>query len=402
MGLGRLLSRASTGTRITLTPVIDDVPGASTSTFIATNNLNVLAGAGSITSWQAGMSIPAAWRATTLIADLVAGLPFAAYRKMADRPIEKLPTPPVLEQPHPPEIRFCTMANWVIDLLWNGNGIGIVADRSAASVPTALSPRPAEDVQVGRDSDTGRVTYKIGSTYYDYTDVFHVKGPCKPGELRGKGILELHLETLTLARDQRRQAGAITSHGVPSGIIESSDPEMDEAKAAVLKSSWLDAQTMRVPMVTTPQTKFTPISWNPEQLQLVEARKMSKEDIALIFGLPGYYLNVEQTSRVYTNVTAENLQLLRFSSVAGHLTRFEQSLSGLLPRGTEVRADLDSTLLRPDIVTRFGAYRMANPDAVWLEEDEIREMEGRQPRPEAAVEPPQALPGPRTARFGAA
>lgn len=395
MGLGQLLTRAATGQRITITPVIDGTDQPSVSTFVATNNLNVLSGGGSVSSWDAGMSIPGAWRATQLIADLLAALPYVPYRLPAepDGTPERLRLPPVLEQPHPPELRFNTLHSWLLDAIWNGNAVGLVADRNAESWPTRLSPVLSDYVQVGRSRDTGRITYRVGENdYYDYQDVFHVKGPHKPGELKGKGVLQAHVETLTLARDQRRQAGSITNHGVPTGIIRSTDPKMNDTKAADLKKKWMDAQATRQPMMLNPQTDFEPISWNPEELQLVEARRLSTEELALIFGLPGYYLNVENSSRVYSNVSAENLQLLRFSSVRGWLARFEGALSGLLPRGTVVTADLDETLLRPDIVTRYQVYRRANATDELLSGDEIRRMEGRRPLPPKPA-PPAPAPG---------
>jgi len=399
MGLGQLLTRAATGQRVTVTPVTDGVEGTPTSMFIATNNLNALAGGGGVSSWDAGMGIPAAARATILIADLLAALPYVPFRERWGQPPERLPTPPVLEQPHPPELAFDTLASLVMDYLWNGNGVAVITARDAEARPTAYSPRPAPTVKVGRDSATNRVTYQTGpTTFYDYTDVLHLKGPCKPGELVGKGVLQWHLETLTLARDQRRQATSITRHGVPTGLIRSTDPKMTPAKAAGLKADWMTAQETRTPMVLNPQTDFEPIAWNPEELQLVEARKMSTEDIALIFGLPGSYLNVPNASRTYTSVPAENLQLLRFSSVRGHLARLEGVQSALLPRGTRVRADLDETLLRPDIIARYELYRGANPAGVFLSTDEIRALEGRPPltpAQRAAARPPAppATPG---------
>lgn len=388
MSLRELLTRDK---RVTIT---DTGSGTSATYVIADNQLNGTYGSGGGGLWALGMSIPAAWRASTLIADLIGGLPWAAYADRPGRPTEKLePTPELLETPHPPFTRVTTVAAWVLDLLWHGNSIGVVADRDANGVPTAAAGVPATSVEVRRSPDNGRLQYRIGRSVYDQDDVLHVRGHCLPGDLRGKGVLEVHCESLALAREQRKQAGGLATSGVPSGIITSADPKLDEAGAADLKSRWLTAQATRQPMVLTPQTTWQAVAWDAEELQLVEARKMSNADMALLFGMPSSLLNLDGPSRTYTNTTQENQQLLRFG-LGGHLTRFEQGLSALFPRGVYVRATLDA-LLRPDTTARYAAHQVAIA-AGFLTVDEVRALEDRPPLPPPAV-PPRAIPPPAPA-----
>ena len=50
-------------------------------------------------------------------------------------------------------------------------------------------------------------------------------------------VLENHLhKTLALAEEQSRQAGQLGSHGVPSGVLKSTDPNFDEDDARDLKT----------------------------------------------------------------------------------------------------------------------------------------------------------------------
>jgi hypothetical protein len=83
-----------------------------------------------------------------------------------------------------------------------------------------------------------------------------------------------------------------------------------------------------------------------------------------------------QASRVYSNITEDTANLLRFS-LGGHLARFEQALSAALPRGEWVRANLDS-LLRPTTGPRYEAHRVAL-DAGFLTVDEVRALENMPP-----------------------
>ena len=320
-----------------------------------------------------------------MLSDLLGAVPWHAYRERAGRPVEKLdPTPPLLEQPAPPDTRMTTFSSWALDLIWHGNAIGIVAARNREGWPTAALPVSADSVQVKRVEEwdsvplpVGTVAYGVGSRWFPAADVIHVKGPCKPGSLRGMGVIEAHLNrTLGLAAEQERQARNVSSSGVPTGLLKSTDPDLDQETATELKAAWLASQRDRTVAVLNETTDFTPIAWNPSETQLLEARKFTLHELALIFGVPLSFLGVEQSSRTYTNQEQEGLNLLKFS-LNGHLARFEQALSQHMPRGTEVKANLDS-VLRADTLTRYQAHKIGI-DGGFLTPDEARDLEDRAP-----------------------
>jgi HK97 family phage portal protein len=200
------------------------------------------------------------------------------------------------------------------------------------------------------------------------------------------GVLEAHMETLNLAASQQRQASAITNHGVPTGIIKSANPDLTDGEALQLKATWMANQATRTVQVINADTDFEPLSWNPEQLQLVEARKFTLGELELIFGLPVGWLGGMTNARQYSNIEQDAINLLRFA-LGGHLARFEQTLSLAFPRGTEVRANLDA-ILRSDTKTRYEAHRIAlGSDAPFLSVDEVREIEHRAPLPDKPMEP---------------
>src|ERR1700759_128662 len=67
-------------------------------------------------SYAGMMSIPGAFRASMIIADLFAALPWDAYRDYGGNPTEKLtPRPIVLEQPNPQETRATSFTSMVLD-----------------------------------------------------------------------------------------------------------------------------------------------------------------------------------------------------------------------------------------------------------------------------------------------
>jgi HK97 family phage portal protein len=397
MGLGRLMVRS---TKITAT---DTVTGQM-ATYTITDGL---APDWPSAAFQGGMGIPGGWRAALLLSGLLGRVPWDAFRQPIGLPEVKLsPRPLLLEQPNPPETRMTTFRSWGLDYIWHGNAVGIVAARNASNVPTAVYPVPAIYVGVRRvtkwvDSPLpiGALEYGIGDMRLGSQDVIHVKGPCEPGALRGLGVLECHLNTLQLAQDQARQARAVSAHGVPTGILYSANPDLTDNEAADLKAGWLASQRDRTVAVLNPSTRFEALSWNPEEMQLVEARKFSLNELELIFGLPVGWLGGTDSSRKYSNMSQDDLHMLKYS-LGDHLEQFEQTLSLAFPRGTIARANL-SVVLRADLLTRYQAYEIGIKNR-FLEPNEAREDDNRAPLPEKPPEPdpfppdattPPGLPG---------
>lgn len=371
MGLGQLLQ-----TRSTVITASDTVTGAL-STFTIVDNL---APDWPTASYQGGMGIPGAWRAAILLSDLLGQVPWDAWRVIGDAPETKItPRPTLLEQPHPPYPRMTTITSAMLDLIWHGNSVWVIAARNAFGVPTAVIPVPACSVAVRRVTPfvssplpVGALEYKIGSLTLGSSDVIHVMGPCEPGAVRGLGVLETQLNALTLAQTQDRQAASISTAGVPTGILKSTDPDIQKDEALDLKAQWIASQSTRTVAFLNSSTEFTPLSWNPEELQLVEARKFTLNTLELIFGLPVGWLGGMNSARQYSNIEQDDINLLKFS-LGGHLARFEQTLSLAYPRGTNVRADL-AVLMRPDTLTRFQGYAIGI-QAGFLTDDEARAKE---------------------------
>jgi HK97 family phage portal protein len=394
VALGRLLTRS---TKYTVT---DTVSGA-TATYTVLDNLAPDWPTSS--AFQGAMSVPSAWSAALLISDFVGQVPWQAFRDYGGQPEEKLdPTPPLLEQPNPPDPRMATFSSWGLDLLWNGNAVGVYAARDAEGSPTAVYPVPAMSVAVRRvtpfmDSPLpiGALEYAIGALKgLGSQDVFHVKGPCEPGAVRGMGVLETQLNTLTLAADQTRQSRGLANNGVPTGLLKSANPDLTDDEALDLKKSWMNNQQSRTIAVLNPSTDFIPLSWNPEQMQLVEARRFTLNEMEQIFRLPVGWLGGTDSSRRYSNMSQDDLHLLKYT-MTPHLTRFEQTLSLAFPLGTTVKANLDS-VLRADTLSRYQAYQIAlgGGDAnhpPFLTVDEVREYENRPPLPDKQPEIPDAF-----------
>lgn len=335
------------------------------------------------------LGIPGVERAVSLISDVVGGLPFDAYTEHGRNFAEKIsPRPVLLDQPNPEEVRASTFAAWVADYLLHGNALGVIVERNRQGVPTALVPVPAWLASIRRSAGetyavmpAGMIEYDIGGKTYGAHDVFHVKALSHSGWPRGYGVIQKHLwrhnGSLRLAEELQRQAHSIENNGVPTGVLKATNPDVTKDDLIAAKDGWMRSQRDRTVAALGPGTDFIPLAWNPEELQLIEARKFSLLEVANIFGLPPRFLGASSgDSMTYSTSETESIDLIKFS-LGGIISRFEQTLSLLYPHGTEVKANLDA-LLRADTTARYNAHQVGI-QAGFLLRSEARSIEDLPP-----------------------
>jgi HK97 family phage portal protein len=343
--------------------------------------------------WQywSALQIPGVWRARNLISQLIGGMPIGAWRDR--QPVEPLPT--ILREPNPDEDRYNTIAAWVCDLLDHGNAIGVITAWNAEGQPVSVQPVRASETSIGRDPDSGTVWYRVNeTTAWPASRMFHAKGTSLPGDLRGIGVLEAGLGTLTRIRDTDAYAGNAFRTGMPSGLLRIKDPDLqlgtdddgpDQVTAKGIKQSWKASVATGDVAVLSDLVDFTPLSWTPSDAQMVEARQLSLTDIAALYGLDPFWLGAPSAPMVYQNVQDAAVQLLR-TSLGGWIVPLEAQFSRMLPRGQRARFARD-VILRDDVTTQIDNYQKLQQMGV-VDVDEIRAALNMPPR---AVQPAPAL-----------
>lgn len=340
------------------------------------------------------MSIPAAWRASLLRADLLASISFRLSKwdgppgEETLRPLPRDQQPYSLINPDPPFTRFDWYSAMCLDYQWHGNGIAYIAERYKDNRPQRMITVPAHTVMVRlADPDAARFyfnrTGEMPTFLYTFagvevpdTDILHIRGPHAPGNWRGMGALETHFSTLRGAQDLAQSAREFTKAYVPTGILKMLDPEAGETEAINLKASWVNAQRSRTIQVVNSSVEWIPVGWNPTEMQLEEARKLSFHEIAMIFKVPLSLLGVEQSNRTYRNDDSEMNNLNRFS-LLGDVTRFEDGLTEKFVKQSRifrVEGDLED-LLRSSLKDRYEAYKIGIESGM-LMRSEARRREG--------------------------
>lgn len=396
MGLGALIER-------NLVYEVTNTQSGATDTYTIITD----GGPGMYADWGTGeyrglTSIPPAWRALTLLAGLLGRVPWCAYRKVYGAPPVKLDEPvPLLDQPAAGfEPGLNTYRSWGLDRLGYGNGIGLIAARSPLGWPTSVAPVDASQVAVSRVTETnpiadfrsGEIVYYIAGRWYPSSEVVHFKGPCKPGALRGMGIVEVHFAAIDAARKLGSQVAAVSAAGVPTGVLKTLNPDLTKEAAQELKDAWLASQSTRTIAVLGAGVEFEPVAWNPTEVQLNEMRAFNITDWANIFGIDASFLGGQNPSRVYANLSEKGIDLLRFGNAGDLIAEFEATLTTHLPRGQYVKANLDF-LLRADTTARYQAHAVGIA-AGFLTPDEAREYEERPPLTQAQKDDLVALKAP--------
>jgi len=318
------------------------------------------------------LGVPAIWRGITLISDAIGAMPLHAYR--GDTLVK--PTPNILLRPNPPCTRMETIAAMASALLIHGNYIAVLGEPGANGLPESFYPVEPNRVNVSRDN--GRMIYMIDGRQYDQSQILHIKNFSMPGALVGVGILGAQKQALGKLIAINEYASRYFDGGVsPSAILKSANPDLTQEEADALKAAWMSMYSSRnrAPAVLNSSTEFQVLSDNAQEAQLIEAQQQALVEASNILGLPAYYLGAPNSSRTYSNVEQENLQLIRWS-IQPIAQRIEEALSDLLVRGQVAKFNFDS-LLRTDTLSRYQAHQIAISNG-FLTVDEVREMEKRE------------------------
>lgn len=173
---------------------------------------------------------------------------------------------------------------------------------------------------------------------------------------------------------------------------EGADPAEDEAVQEIL-DAWQVARRKRSTGYVPAALKYNISGWNPEQLQLADARQHAVLEIARTAGVDPEELGVSTTSRTYANQFDRRKAFLDFT-LGGYLSAVQDRLSmaDVSQRGYVARFNLDS-FLRSDTKTRFEAYKVGIEVGA-LGKDEIRDLEDKPALTESQQPAPMPLPAP--------
>jgi len=218
-------------------------------------------------------------------------------------------------------------------------------------------------------------------------DVAHLKDRSDDGIL-GRSRLSRSASTVAAALQSNEFAAAFFANGAqPSGAITADTPISAETMAGLRDSfdaKHKGAGNSGKVLILSDGLKFTPFQVSPEDAELLGSRKFAVEEICRLYQVPPPLVQ-DYSNNTFTNSEAAGRWFAQFT-LGPWARKIEATLSAaLFPEGSGLELELDlSSFLRGDPQTRWAAHKIA-VDAGILDPDEIREIEGFNPRTTAAT-----------------
>jgi len=344
-----------------------------------------------------GGGFPAITRATSLICDPLAGVPWEVVKGREQLTPPRWIADPQLARPDGrltswsadglsplSAVSFWTQA--LVSALWYGDGFVWVPSRdiNGAPVPPLFTLHPLlVDVVTPAATDANRPSAGYWLKTVDNTwlnlpqhEVIHLRGMAPYWGGRGRGAITGHLKAWDEAGMMRAYSTGIFTAGIPAGYLKVSAPNLTEAQADALRSKWEEkhgALTARGIAVLNATTDFVPVQLPPETAELSEGKRSAILDVANAFGVESFMLGLPSEGNTYANLEARSEHYVR-STLLPWARRIESALDSEFPLGTSLHVNL-AGMARAESGTRV-AYYTAGLAQGWLTVDEVRRAEG--------------------------
>jgi HK97 family phage portal protein len=334
------------------------------------------AGAASVTS-ETAMRHSAVWACLRLRANLVSTMPVDLYRKVNGVQVE-VPKPPVLVNPGGERV---DMLEWMyssqVDLDRAGNCFGLITARDGLGFPARIELVPFGDVSV-RMKD-GQLSYRIGGTRYEPSEVWHEKQYTLSG--LPVGLSPLAYAAWSIGEYLSIQQFALDWFGtgaVPSAHLKNTSKTLAPKETEEIKRRFKAAVRNRDLFVTGNDWEYDMIQAEAAGADWIEAKRFGIGDIARFFDCPSDLIDasVSGSSVTYANMTQRNLQFL-IMSLGPAVTRRESALTTLSSRPRFVKLNRNA-LLAMDPQTRASVFK-TQIDSRTLTPDEARALDDRAP-----------------------
>ncbi|MEQ1930945.1 MAG: phage portal protein, partial [Parvularculaceae bacterium] len=183
------------------------------------------------------------------------------------------------------------------------------------------------------------------------------------------------------------------NRATPSGAV-STDAMLSQEQGDALRSritqNWKGVRNAGEVLILSHGLKFQPLTISPEDAELLAARRFSTEEIARLFQVPPPLVGIWDHSS-FTNSETAGRWFAQFT-LAPWIRKIEEafrrSVFSEASRAThELEIDL-SGFLRGDAEARWKAHQIAVKNNI-LTANEVREVEGWNPRPELDSPPPR-------------
>jgi len=176
-----------------------------------------------------------------------------------------------------------------------------------------------------------------------------------------EGLLNRAGKTIRTGAELERAAAMYAREPVPSMVLKSNGTALPADRITKLLDSWGTARRNRSTAFLNADVTMEAVGFDPEKLQLNQARSYVSTELARALGIPAYYVDAETgSSMTYSNATTQRQTLLDFSLIPLMTSISERlSMPDFVPQSQRVEYDL-SDYLRGSDLERAQIYKTLN------------------------------------------
>jgi HK97 family phage portal protein len=303
--------------------------------------------------------------AARFLADNIAAMPLRLLRSGPDGVLQRLPDPPLFNQPSVHGTSFDWVHRCVTSMALGGDAVGYTTARDYYGFPTMVEWLDPNSVAVydGQLSGPGSYMDPIWTwmgRQVAKEDIVHIPWFCRPYKIRGHSPISAFQLTANIGLGAQEYASDwFANGGVPPGVMRNALQKVSSEDARTIATRITNRLRTRQPLIIGNDWEYTPIAIKPHEAEFVATCQLTATQIAVIYGMPPDKLGgTTGNSLTYSTVEQNSVDLLTFT-LRPWLVRIEKALSNLFPRGTYVRFD-------PAELLRMDALSKAQVDAISL------------------------------------
>lgn len=328
----------------------------------------------SITPGTDSLQLSAVYACVSKISDTIACMDINVEKREKDgskEPLFQHPAQRLLSvepNPHMGAYEFWQML--VSDALLYGSGYALIMPKG-----DEMYWIPATEMDFFIDKDTGEKWYKYkgAPTPVPQSNVVEIKA------FRGENPTRLQLQNLQTAKHVQNFGSTFFEHGgMLGGILTTKETlttqQMKDASAR-WREEYMGSDNAHKVAVIGGGFNYQPMSVPLDQLQFLESKQYSTEEIARFFQVPPAMIGMDSNT-TYSNYEQQVLQFMQ-GTIIPWVRRIELELERKLLKSDDklcARFDVDS-LLRADSTSRAQYYHQMLQDGV-LSINEVRNREG--------------------------
>lgn len=301
------------------------------------------------------MSVPTVARGRNIICSSIASIGLEVIDRSTGMEIED-GTPRVIRTPDPRIPGSATYVWTCEDLLFYGYAYWQITELFADTYRVRSVQRISP----------ARVTIQTNALATEI-DYYMVDGVAVPNSGIGslvvfngndEGLLNRAGKTIRTGAELERAAAMYAREPIPSMVLKSNGAALPADRIRALLDAWGASRRNRGTAFLNADVSLETLGFDPEKLQLNQARSYVATELARALGIPAYYVDAETgSSMTYSNATNQRQTLLDFSLIPIMTSIMERlSMPDFVPQSQEVKYDL-SDYLRGSDLERANIYK---------------------------------------------